>query len=376
MLLNRILCAWHIDIDISFKRLNMATKIMREPWLWRRFTSNAIEQYLGSPGEPIIDIRTGVPSLHICDGVTPGGVAMSMDASFEGIARPTIVSPTDGATGVTSSPIITGSGFLGVLPGGTVDTHAASYLEIAYDAGFTNFAYQSGRDDQSLTEFDLSQKGVVLNDGTVYARIMYEGSTGTLSQWSTVVSFTVTGMSIGSTLPDGGIIFGQDGGDWLVVAPARLRTIRSWGLYGTDTSLPNASGTNGSPTTPTDPNSSEYNTSVLVSPNYNSINDGYGNIGCPAAEYCRSIGYDLPNASDLQLIYNNRTQIDALDTTGGATLSAIGSGTAPGSAAAYVWSSSEYNSAYAWSLYFSYGYWGYNGKGSSRWVVPFRRIPV
>jgi hypothetical protein len=168
---------------------------------------------------------------------------------------------------------------------------------------------------------------------------------------------------IGTILPDGGIVFGEDNGDWLVVAPASLRQPKTWGLYLTDTSLPNASGTNGSPTTPTDPNSSEYNTDVLTSPTYNSINDSYGNIGSPAAEYCRSLGYDLPNASDLQIIYNNRTQIDALDSSGSLPT-------------AIVWSSSEYNSYSAWVLNFSGGNWYYANKTSSYWVIPFKRITV
>jgi hypothetical protein len=186
----------------------------------------------------------------------------------------------------------------------------------------------------------------------------------------------MTDLKIGTILPDGGVVFGEDNGDWLVVAPASLRTTKDWGLYGTDTSLPNWTSGSGTTTTPTDPNSSEYNTDVLTSPTYNSINDGQGNVGATAAEYCRSLGYDLPNASDLQLIYNNRTQIDALDTSGGATLSAISSGTAPGSTTSSVWSSSEYSSYNAWSLLFSYGYWNCTNKLGSRWVIPFKRIHI
>jgi hypothetical protein len=207
-------------------------------------------------------------------------------------------------------------------------------------------------------KIDLSQKGVVLNDGTVYASIRYEGFTGTLSQWSTAVPFTVTGMSIGSILPDGGIVFGEDNGDWLVVAPASLHAQKEWGLYGTDTSLPNI----GSSPETSDPNSSEYNTDVLTSPTYNSINDGQGNIGATAAEYCRSLGYDLPNAKDLQLIYNNRAQINAADSTGNLPT-------------ACVWSSTEGNSLSAWLLYFGNGNWGASYKYCSGWVVPFKRIP-
>jgi hypothetical protein len=431
----------------------MATKIMREPWLWKRFTSNAIEQYLGTPGEPIIDLRTGVPTLHICDGVTPGGVAMSMDVSFEGIARPTIISPLNGATGVTIRPIITASSFNGVLADGTQDTHVASIWNFYGDVNKTNLLFTSGRTTTALTTFDVEgfyafaastavyveviyegstggtatsplttftttsiapstpsvtgptngstdvvlrptlsasafaiennevhsgtqfqlatntgfttglvnsgELGAVsswqpssnLAEGTqYYARVRYKDSTGDWSAWSAYIGFkTETLIGVGTTLPDGGIVFGQEGGDWLVVAPASQHQTKAWGLYGTDTSLPNV----GSGAPPNDPNSSEYNTDVLVN-NYN---------GATAAEYCRSLGYDLPNAKDLQLIYNNRTQINAADATGNLPTS-------------YVWSSTESNSYSAWYLAFGNGNWYSSSKGNSYWVVPFRRIPV
>lgn len=167
-------------------------------------------------------------------------------------------------------------------------------------------------------------------------------------------------IGVGTTLPDGGIVFGQEGGDWLVVAPASQRQVATWGLYGTDTTLPNL----GSGAPPNDPNSSEYNTDVLTSSTYNSINDGKGNIGSPAADYCRSLGYDLPNAKDLQLIYNNRAQIDAADSTGNLPTSG-------------VWSSTENSYIFACLMNLSKGSWLYNApKNIPYWVVPFRRIPV
>lgn len=173
-------------------------------------------------------------------------------------------------------------------------------------------------------------------------------------------------ISIGTILPDGGIVFGQEGGDWLVVAPASQRQMKKWGLHTIDTSLPNWATGSGTTTTPNDPNSSEYNTDVLTSPAYNSINDGYGNTGAPAAEYCRSLGYDLPNSHDLQLIYNNRSQINAADSSG--NLPTL-----------YVWSSTEFTSFLAWYLNFGNGRWEGifdRSKNYSTWVVPFKRIPV
>lgn len=172
-----------------------------------------------------------------------------------------------------------------------------------------------------------------------------------------------TRIQIGDILPDGGIVFGQEGGDWLVVAPASQRRIMRWGLINLDTSLPNV----GSGSPPNDPNSSKYNTDVLTSPTYSSVTSG-GSLqervtGAPAAEHCRSIGYDLPNAKDLQLIYNNRTQIDALDSSGD-----LPAGT-------YIWSSSESGSSNAWRLYGT-ATWQKADKYGGNWVIPFKRIPA
>jgi hypothetical protein len=172
-------------------------------------------------------------------------------------------------------------------------------------------------------------------------------------------------IGVGTILEDGGIIFAQEGGDWLVVAPASLRQTKAWGLRGIDTSLPNWTYGNNTTITPTDPNSSKYNTDVLTSSTYKLINDGYGNLGSPAAEYCRSVGYDLPNARDLGLISNNRSQIEALDTTG--NLPASGN----------VWASTEYDSESAWVHHFGDGKWyRYYGRSGSAMVIPFKRIPV
>jgi hypothetical protein len=186
----------------------------------------------------------------------------------------------------------------------------------------------------------------------------------------------MSGLKVGSVLEDGGVVFGEDGGDWLVVAPASKRIIKPWGLYATDTSLPNTSGSVGSPTKPNDMNSSKYNTSTLTSNEYSATIDAFGNVGCPAAEYCRTLGYDLPNASDLQLIYDNRVAIDATDTTEGPTLSVIEFGNMPEYGTTRVWTSSEYNSYSAWMLYFSNGNWYYSYKHSICWVVPFKRIHI
>jgi hypothetical protein len=174
---------------------------------------------------------------------------------------------------------------------------------------------------------------------------------------------------------DGDIVVGEINGFWILAAPATKRAIRSWGLYGTDTTLPNIT----SSSTP-DPNSGEYNTGVLTSATYANVNDGYGSIGAPAAKYCRlelDKPYDLPNKEELNFLYQNRAAIDAADTSGGAvTLAKIEAGAAQGSASNRVWSSTELDGGIAWFHRFSDGSRSANAKYPEYWVVPVRRILV
>ena len=351
----------------------MATKILTQPFLWKRFTSNALDTYLGLPGEPVIDLRTGVPQLRLCDGVTPGGHPVGGSNDLSGVAIPFIISPLDGATGVAKSPIITASQFHGIKLDGTADTHVASYWQFAADQAFTSIAYQSGRTTTDLTSIDLQAKGVQLDSGRKYARVAYEGGEGGVSDWSPVIGFDVLAIGPGATI-DGDIVVGQLNGFWILAAPATKRAIRRHGLYGTDTTLPNIT----SAATP-DPNSGTYNTNVLTSATYANVNDGYV-TGAAAAKYCRfelDKAYDLPNKEELNFLYQNRAAIDAADTSGGAvTLAKIGAGTAPGNATPWIWSSTETSSYHSWYQRFSDGYQHYTNKDGELWVVPVRRISV
>jgi len=332
----------------------MATKVMTQPLTWKRFTSNAIDTYVGEPGEPIIDFRGSKPELRICDGVTEGGHFVGGGEALSGVAIPQIISPLDGASNVAQSPIITASQFNGIKADGTADTHAASIFEFASDAGFTNIIHTSGRDTVNLTSYDLAEAGVTFEGGsTVYARLTYEGES-TNAATSSVVSFSIIAISEGAVI-DGDIVVGQINGYWLLAAPASKRAQKEWGSYGTDTSLPNI-GSSGTP----DPNSGEYNTDVLVA---------RGSGQHPAAEYCRSMGYDLPNKEELDFMFDNHDMIDSVDPSGGSnTFTSFGS--------SYIWSSTEYSSGNAWIQRFSDGIQYGNGKGSSNWVAPVRRVSV
>lgn len=72
-------------------------------------------------------------------------------------------------------------------------------------------------------------------------------------------------------------------------------------------------------------------------------------------EHCLLNGYEMPDRETLELIYTHKDDL-------------------PVSPTSNVWSSTDFNSYYAWNLSFGNGYWRNGSKCVSSWVVPFRRI--
>ena len=283
---------------------------------------------------------------------------VTLAVGSQSIRKPSIIAPANGTQGVSLTPTIYFSDFI-TSPAG-VDTQTGTTLEIATDELFTSIAYTvtvSARASLSIPPGTLSL-------GIVYhAHFKQAGARLPESSWSDTISFKTTTMAAGAVI-DGDVSIGQIGGFWLLVAPATKRATKRWGLYGTDTTLPNITSA-GAP----DPNSGAYNTQVLTSAAYASVNDAQGSVGSPAAEFCKAGGYELPNKEELALIRANMAMIDAADTSGGASkLSVI--------ATSYIWSSTEYSSSYAWVQRFSDGDQTYLNKYSEYWVVPVRRFPI
>lgn len=349
----------------------MATKTLTQPITWKRITTTAaLNAYVGAPGEPFIDFRDPMnPSLRIGNGVTPGGhVVQGGEGGIDAVSAPKIIAPVNGATNVASSPIITASAFVGMLANSDPDTHAASVWRFSTNSAMTNIIYTSGRTTSDKTSIDLSGKHSFSGGQTIYVDVEYEGGSGVKAR-SGVISFTVQSISVGGTY-EGDVVVGQVDGDWLLVAPASLRVLRTWNDGSSsyvDTPLPNDPNP--------DPNTCTHNTNVLVG-----LSQDHR-----AAQYARSIGYDLPNRQALQMIYDNRAAIDAADESisGGTvqpSLANIAANTARDGAntrsTAVVWSSTEDSSTSARYLYFFSGSWSYGHKNYESWVVPVRRISL
>lgn len=149
------------------------------------------------------------------------------------------------------------------------------------------------------------------------------------------------------------------------------KTALANGLYGTDTGLPNYS------SAPTSQNleSATYNTDYI-------LNNYSGNL--EAFQHCRNAGnltfngqlyqFQLPNAYEVQQIYENRAKLYELDpTTSSNTSYNLANWNFNGSS--YLWSSNEHGLNSSWELD-SNGSWSNDAKRFISGVVPILEIEL
>ncbi len=288
-----------------------------------------------------------------------------------GVVKPSVLTPIDGAVDIVESPTITLSSFV-TLPAG-FDTELSVSVRILNPDG--SIAWQL-LDQPPGTVFTVPEN--TLSTSITYKpQGRYQGSALGYSEWSDLdVSFTTVaafGPTAAGTMWDGWIVADQIDGDWLLVATAANRMARKWGLANIDTSVANLGAS-----TDLDTETGTVKTNILVSETYSTHVDNYTTTGCPAADYARSLGGDLPNATELAVIYSNLALIDSTDDSGGAnTLAAIADGTAPSAGGdRNLWSSSERISSEAWRIQLQTGSVHNASKASTSMVVAVRRLPV
>jgi hypothetical protein len=312
-----------------------------------------------------------------------GNVSLETTATAEVVngyvVAPTLLSPVAGAKiGTTNCTFIT-SAFSSF---GLDDTHVSTDYRIRDMSG--NVVYLQNSTTDLITHItDMSEipRG---NNYQLDAR--HVGQQVGPSEYGPAVTVEFPTVMHGMRVA-GGIAIGDASGDlftfadgkkgYLVVTPASQRKASiKWGLYGTDTTLPNY--TSGGFT---DTKTGAQNTDVLTSSTYSSVNDGQGSVGAPAAAYCQNLEFEgctdffLPNYNETILIRTHKSLIDSLDETGTANptfkLSNWGFGSVHG---ASLWCSSECSSDHAWAASAS-SEGGYN-KGHQYGVGAARRIIV
>jgi len=334
---------------------------------WQISTSSSFSSILQDSGE-----STSSKITHTFSGLTIGTTyywrvkhkgANGAWSSYT-VGRPQattdyVINTPTGLSATSDQTIISASCTFSSTPSGA--THASSQWQISTSSSFSSVLQDSGESTSSKITHTFS--GLTVGT-TYYWRVRAKSSTGVWSTYTSAQTTATTGITEGTRLPDGSIVFGQMGGYWLACAPATKRTQKQWGFQNIDTVLPNTGSMD-------DPNTGFYNSSVL---------DGYGDEA-PANKWCRDQGsqYFLPNKDELYLLYYKREIVDANDTSGGKyTLNYIKTdGQGPSGQYTYCWSSSEAGTQTAWSVRFMTGSTRDDyGKSGRLWVLPCTRIPV
>ena len=311
------------------------------------------------------------------------------------VAAPTIESPQEGAEINRTAITIITSAF--AVFGGT-DTHAQSQYVIRNSSG--TIVYDSGPvGPGSLESVTINNANVGMGESyTIEAR--HKGATLGWSAWAASRAVAITGIFRGARIDNKATILGNADGTpftingkqvWIAVLDAAYRGVSiKFGTYGTDTSLPNMSGswgtmTQGETETAMDAraaaeiNDSTFNCNAWMT--YTGHTDTQSIKGVPAVKMCRDISLDgtpcdLPTAKVLMRIWQHRDYIDSMDPTAAANtakkLSNWGFGSATG---ARVWSSSEGDSGGAVGVA-SNGAVNYYNKNAQFGVVPVLEIPA
>lgn len=98
------------------------------------------------------------------------------------VNKPSIVAPTNGATGVTFTTLLRSSAFNKV---GSID-HVSSTWEVSTNASFATITKQTVNDSVNKTSWTVSD---LLPNTTYYARVKHLSSDGIESEWSFVNTF-------------------------------------------------------------------------------------------------------------------------------------------------------------------------------------------
>lgn len=209
------------------------------------------------------DADSGICTLDITRAGTTRRINIAIGAML--IAKPTPVTPVDGASDIIEQPTFTLSPFT-TYPAGS-DTLLSSTVRVFNAAD--GLVWES---TQPAGQQHVMPEGT-LQEGALYKwQGMHTGTNLGDSEWSELASFTTEEQFIykGKVLHDGGIVASVYGQNWVVVAPATERR----------------------------------RLNIIDATNYiKTVRDG---------------SYELPEANSTSVLYLNKELIDSLDTSGGA----------------------------------------------------------
>ena len=312
----------------------------------------------------------------------------------------TITSPASGATNIGQTPTISGNSF-GVTNG--TDTQVSADWEIWTGANSTGtLVWSSINDTVNKTSITVPAATLVVNT-TYYIAARYKGTTYGYGGYGYCSFTTATSFvpSVAGAAYQGGFFAGK-----IVIGANTYALVVA----------PKASGEN---------TSKQWKITNDTTAGTLSLNDGLSNSNAmnnashPAAQFCRALtigGYSdwyLPSRDELEIVYRNckpdstanSTYVNRINNLGVGNGSdtnnngynanslpvgtaytasnpttsvslAYTTGNAEAFAAAWYWSSTEFNATDAWTQYFSFGAQTNSGKNYTNYVRAVRKVLI
>jgi hypothetical protein len=314
------------------------------------------------------------------------GPSTSYNVDNTGPTAPTGVTLGSVPSNLTNSPTITYTAASDV-GGSTVANHQVQIIRTSDSNVIKAWAnHTSGSDVGSLTLATNTQYSVLVRALDALGNI---GNSSTAVDWTSINDPCLATPAIGTTCAGGALYLGQfDGGKYMVTPSGCTNSTTPTCAGGTDTTTRfwNDGTTNWDDitgvetfTTATQKSSSSYrgnvNTDAIIAQHGTAAN---------AAKYCQDMDYGgysdwyLPSKSELAYMYCKATPGGTHNTSNPpeeANCVAYGGKQSilTGFAANYYWSSTEYDTTYAWTQHFNAGAQGYNNKSNAYPVRCLRR---
>lgn len=141
------------------------------------FTEYTIEPISGEASCEGSIITYSAPSTAGIGGFKINGRIIAIQVKQNTVAKPSIVSPVNGAANLTVTPTITSLPYAVI---GNTGSHAASDWQFSYSPDFISIEHESVNDAVNLTSYTFSAKELK----TYYVRVRYRSIDGKISDWS------------------------------------------------------------------------------------------------------------------------------------------------------------------------------------------------
>lgn len=175
-----------VDGDFTVYAGTTVTFVITDYDMFKNYTVNVSAGTVSRNGDTITYVAP-VSAQNVTLNINGRAIQFAVLAGVP--KKPTIIVPTNGATGTNTTLSFQASAFDYV---GTPDTHASSDWQVATDAAFTTVVQSSMASTTNKTTWTPAAFN---NLTTYYVRVRYRGASGNVSAWSDTSTFTTQNLA-------------------------------------------------------------------------------------------------------------------------------------------------------------------------------------